>query len=165
VARPASRLACGYRSRVATTSLDQRIDLRELRRVINVVADRTVRSRLLAQLDALRRIIHTDVVAEIAASTELGVIREHLEAETLRADTAERERAEAVLALGDARRALAAAREQLRVLRELATDDLADQLVETAARFELLQPTAPPLVTLRRAANLTRAVRNTRSTR
>ena len=51
MARPASRLACGYRSRVATTSLDQRIDLRELRRVINVVADRTVRSRLLAQLD------------------------------------------------------------------------------------------------------------------
>ena len=139
-------------------------DLRELRRVVTVVADPVVRIRLLDQLAMLDGVVSADIVAEIAAATELRVVRAELRRQTERADAAERSRSELVVAAGDARRAAAAADAQLRELRELAGEKLADQLLEAATRLELSQPTSPPQLALRRAADLARAVGATRPT-
>jgi len=132
----------------------------ELRRVINLVAEPTRREQLLAQLDRLERDAGWTTVDEIRASQDVERLAAGLaEAE---AEVARLHGAAAGLnsELAQVRRARDLAEHRLRELREIATEGLDDELVAIAVRWDAERPTSPPLLSLRRAAALIRAVRS-----
>ena len=133
----------------------------ELRRTITLVAEPARRRQLLALLDRLERDAGWTTVDEIRASHDV----ERLAASLAEAEV-EAARLHAAAAglnseLAQVRRARDQAEDQLRELRDIATEGLDDELVAIAVRWDAERPTSPPLLSLRRAAALIRAVRST----
>jgi chromosome segregation ATPase len=147
----------------ARDRLDPSPDIDGLRAAVGLIADASRRARLLHDLDELDDRRRGDTFDELRATDAVGPLRHELADARAAADAAEH-RAELLAAeLGAARRELRACESQLAELRGMITEGLADRLLEVAARVEAQLPTSPPLLSVRRAAALTRAVEATRS--
>jgi hypothetical protein len=142
------------------STVDQRsTELTELRRAIGVLRHRKLRARLLRLIDDLVSEARWDSVEEISASRELAAARAAVAAAEAQAAAAIAERDAIRAELGRTRRERDAAVARIRDLRAMARNGLGDELVEVCVRVETEHPTNPPLLALRQAARLVRAVR------
>jgi hypothetical protein len=118
-----------------------------------------MRTRLLRLVDDLVADAAWDQVDEIRATHELADARAETAAAHRAAELAQRDLAAAEADLGEVRRQRDAALERLSELRAMARNGLGDELVEVCVKVEMEHPTNPPLLALRQAARLVRAVR------
>ncbi|MFN8052285.1 MAG: hypothetical protein U0Q22_12645 [Acidimicrobiales bacterium] len=137
---------------------DRSEEVAQLRRVVGVLGDAAHRDQLVGLVDELVEDAGWNTVTEIRATEELRQVQAQLAEARAEIDEARHAAVLAEIELGEARRQREELAEELRALRSLVRPGMADELIELAARHDRDHPTTPPLLVLRQAARVVRAV-------